>query len=72
MSDFNFSFLACSKVLGVVMGKLNSKALKKQFILTTVGFFLQFVGSICVIAASINMHKMIQAKLKEVFNTTNA
>ena len=49
------------------MQKLNSKKLKKQFLLTSIGFFLQFVGSICVIAASINMHKMIQAKLKEVF-----
>ena len=59
--------MADSKAAGEVMEKINSKKLKKQFLLTSIGFFLQFIGSICVIAAFINMHKMIQAKLKEVF-----
>lgn len=49
------------------MEKLSSKKVKKQFILTAIGFSLQLIGSICVIVASVNLHKMVKAKIKEVF-----
>ena len=49
------------------MEKFSSKTFKKQFILTTVGFLLQLIGSICVITATVNAHKMIKSKIKEVF-----